>query len=394
VSVDPPVPVVQVFDTTLRDGEQSPGCLLSGPAKLAIAIELATVGVDVIEAGFPAAGPAELAAVSVIAKQFRAAGPTICAMARANGADIDACATAVRAAARHRIHTFLATSDLHLAHKLQLTRGQARRTIGAMVRRARNRLEEVQFSPEDATRTEPNFLLEVLDTAVDAGARIVNIPDTVGYATPAEFGALIETVVTRYRGAGVVVSVHCHDDLGLATANTLAGVGAGARQVECTANGIGERAGNAALEEVVMALRTRRDRLGVDTAVDTTGLVRLSRLVERRTRIRVPPNKPVVGRNAFAHQSGIHQAGVLAHRATYEIIARESVGFQGESIVLGKLSGRRALQARFERIGIRADEALLGRVLPWFKRIASSKRVVTDRDLERLAARARGPVFS
>ena len=361
---------------------------MSGATKAAIAVELAGLGVDVIEAGFPAAGPAEFAAVEAVARQFSAGGPTICAMARANGADIEAGARAVRSAARHRVHTFLATSDLHLAHKLQLTRRQARRTVGTMVRRARTEVDEVQFSPEDATRTEASFLLEVLDTAVEAGARILNIPDTVGYATPPEYGALIETIVARYRGASVTVSVHCHDDLGLATANTLAGVGAGARQVECTANGIGERAGNAALEEVVMALRTRRDHLGADTAIDTTGLVRLSRLVERRTRIVVPPNKPIVGKNAFAHQSGIHQAGVLVHRGTYEIIARESVGFRGESIVLGKLSGRRALQDRLARIGIRADDALLAIVLPWFKRVASCQRTVSDKDLERLARKA------
>jgi 2-isopropylmalate synthase len=361
---------------------------MSGATKTAIAVELAGLGVDVIEAGFPAAGPAEGAAVEAVARQFSAGGPTICAMARANEADIDTGARAVRPAARPRIHTFLATSDLHLAHKLRLTRRQARRTVAAMVRRARNAVDEIQFSAEDATRTEPAFLFEILDTAVEAGARVLNIPDTVGYATPPEYGGLIAAIVARYRGANVTVSVHCHDDLGLATANTLAGVAAGARQVECTANGIGERAGNAALEEVVMALRTRRDRLQADTAIDATRLVRLSRLVERRTRILVPPNKPIVGRNAFAHQSGIHQAGVLAHRGTYEIIERESVGFRGESIVLGKLSGRRALRARLARLGIQVDDALLDRMLPWFKRVASCQRTVSDKDLERLAAKA------
>ncbi|MEO8450866.1 MAG: 2-isopropylmalate synthase [Gemmatimonadota bacterium] len=386
---EPPVPMVQVFDTTLRDGEQAPGGGMAGTAKLAVARQLARLGVDVVEAGFPSASAAEFEAVGAIAAEFRERGPVVCGMARATAADIDRCALAVTRAARPRIHTFLATSDIHLQHKLHITRSEALRTVAAMVRQARRRVAEVQFSPEDATRSAPAFLLAVLDEAVAAGASILNIPDTVGYATPEEYGALLLTVVERY-GSAVTVSAHCHDDLGLAVANSLAAVGSGARQVECTINGIGERAGNAALEEVVMALRTRRDRLGLDTAIDATGLVRTSRMVERLTRIRVPPNKAVVGKNAFAHQSGIHQAGVLEHRATYEIMRRESVGFEGESIVLGKLSGRHALKARLLGIGVPVGDALVNRLFPRFKALANTKRRVSDTDLERLVASERG----
>jgi len=383
---DPPVPVVRVFDTTLRDGEQSPGCALTPAAKLAVARQLARLGVDVIEAGFPVSSPAEFEAVHAVAREFESGGPVVCAMARASRADIDRGAEAVAPAARHRIHTFLATSDVHLRHKLHLDRDQAIRTAAAMVRHARTLVSEVQFSPEDATRTAPDFLFAVLDQVVEAGATVLNIPDTVGYATPDEYGALIGAVVDRYASARVTVSAHCHDDLGLAVANSITAVRAGARQVECTINGIGERAGNAALEELVMALRTRRDRLGVDTAIDARELIRTSRLVERRTGLRVPANKAVVGKNAFAHQSGIHQAGVLEDPATYEIIPRSAVGFDGESIVLGKLSGRRALRARLQRLGVDTSEALLDRLLPLVKAVAETERSVTDRRLRDLLA--------
>ncbi|MHB1328927.1 MAG: 2-isopropylmalate synthase [Gemmatimonadales bacterium] len=386
MSADPPVPVVEIFDTTLRDGEQAPGCTLLPESKIAVARQLARLGVDIIEAGFPAASEAESRAIHTIATTFRSTGPTVCGMARAIESDVDRAALALRPAARQRIHTFLATSDIHLEHKLRMTRSAALDRVASIVRYARNQVPEVQFSPEDATRSDRDFMFAVLDQAVGAGATILNIPDTVGYATPEEYGTLIGAVVNRYASSGVTVSVHCHDDLGLAVANTIAGIGAGARQAECTINGIGERAGNAALEEVVMALRTRLDRLRLDTRIEARELVRASRLVERRTRIQVPPNKAVVGRNAFAHQSGIHQAGVLRHRATYEIMTRESVGFDRESIVLGKHSGRHALRARLERLGLVLDDQALDQIFPRFKAVADTKRTVSDRDLRDLIA--------
>lgn len=388
MSNEPPVPVVQIFDTTLRDGEQAPGCTLQPESKIAVSRQLARLGVDIVEAGFPAASEAEWQAIRTIASSFGSKGPTVCGMARATESDVDRAASALRPAARPRIHTFLATSDIHLEHKLRMTRSAALERVTSIVRYARNQVPEVQFSPEDATRSDRDFMFAVLDAAVTAGATILNIPDTVGYATPDEYGNLIGAVVARYASAGITVSVHCHDDLGLAVANTIAGIRAGARQAECTINGIGERAGNAALEEVVMALRTRQDRLRLDTGIEARELVRASRLVERHTRIQVPPNKAVVGRNAFAHQSGIHQAGVLRHRATYEIMTRESVGFDRESIVLGKHSGRHALRARLERLGIILDEQALDGVFPRFKAIADTKRTVSDRDLRDLLAAA------
>ncbi len=388
MSAEPPVPVVQIFDTTLRDGEQAPGCTLQPESKIAVARQLARLGVDIIEAGFPAASDAEWRAIKTIATSFGSKGPTVCGMARAIESDVDRAAQALRPAARPRIHTFLATSDIHLEHKLRMTRAAALERVASIVRYARNQVSEIQFSPEDATRSDRDFMFAVLDCAVESGATILNIPDTVGYATPDEYGNLIDAVVSRYASAGVTVSVHCHDDLGLAVANTIAGIAAGARQAECTINGIGERAGNAALEEVVMALRTRQDRLRLDTRIEARELVRASRLVERRTRIQVPPNKAVVGRNAFAHQSGIHQAGVLRHRATYEIMTRESVGFDRESIVLGKHSGRHALRARLERLGVVLDDETLDQVFPRFKAVADTKRTVSDRDLRDLLAAA------
>jgi 2-isopropylmalate synthase len=378
---DPEVRRVHVFDTTLRDGEQAAGCGMSRAVKLALARQLGRAGVDVIEAGFPASSPADGAAVAAVAERFRRDGPVVCGLARAVPDDVDRCVEAVRAAARPRVHTFIATSDLHLTRKLRMTRAEVLHRAAAMVRRARARVAEVEFSAEDATRTAPEFLTAVLDAAVEAGAAVVNLPDTVGWATPDEYGALIGQAVARYAGAGVTVSAHCHDDLGLAVANTVAAVRAGAGQVECTVNGIGERAGNAALEEIAMLLRTRRDRLGADTGIVTGELLRTSRLVERASRMGVPPNKAVVGRNAFAHQSGIHQAGVLEDPSTYEVIPRAAVGFAGEAIVLGRLSGRRALQVRLERLGVATSGPRLDHLFERFKTVAARRRVVTDADL-------------
>jgi 3-isopropylmalate/(R)-2-methylmalate dehydratase large subunit len=345
------------------------------------------MGVDIIEAGFPASSHGEVAAVQAIAREVGTAdGPIICGLARADARDIAWCAEAIAPAARRRIHTFLATSDIHLEHKLRLTRDQVRARVTEAVRLARRHVDDVEFSPEDATRSDVEFLCEVLRLAIEAGARTINIPDTVGYVTPPEYEGLIERVVALAADhPGVVVSTHCHNDLGLAVANSLAGVRAGARQVECTINGIGERAGNAALEEVVMALRTRSDVYAVDTRIATTELVRASRLVARCTGVQPPLNKAIVGANAFAHEAGIHQDGVIKHRATYEIMTPESVGFDGNAIVLGKHSGRRALRLRLEALGCALDEARFERVFWTFKQLADTQKRVEDADLMRIA---------
>ena len=374
---------VRIFDTTLRDGEQSPGATMTSPEKLDVARALARLRVDVIEAGFPAASPDDLAAVRAIAEQVGtgADAPTICALARASRHDIDRAWDAVRAASRPRIHTFLATSELHMLHKLRMTRAEVLHRVADMVEYARSLCEDVEFSPEDAGRTDPDFLHEVVALAVRAGATTINIPDTVGYTTPDEFGALIAGVRARVPD-DVVISVHCHDDLGLATANTLAGIAAGARQAEVTINGIGERAGNSSLEEVVMALHTRAARFGAATRIDTTQLTRVSRLVSGVTGMPVQPNKAVVGANAFAHESGIHQDGLLKHQATYEIMKPETVGASATSLVLGKHSGRAALAARLGELGYPVEGAALDRVFARFKAIADRRKHVTDADLE------------
>lgn len=383
---------VRIFDTTLRDGEQSPGAAMTSTEKLDIARVLARLRVDVIEAGFPAASPDDLAAVRAIAEHVGAAPapgsglaepPIICALARASRADIDRAWEAVRCAARPRIHTFLATSELHLLHKLRMSRGEVIERVAAMVEYARSRCDDVEFSPEDAGRSEPEFLYEVLAIAIGAGATTLNIPDTVGYTTPDEFGALIAGIRAHVPGAqDVILSVHCHDDLGLATANTLAGIAAGARQAEVTINGIGERAGNCSLEEVVMALHTRAPRFGASTQIDTTQLTRVSRLVSSVTGMAVPPNKAVVGANAFAHEAGIHQDGLLKHQATYEIMRPETVGAATTTLVLGKHSGRAALAARLGELGYALEAASLDRVFARFKTIADRRKHITDADLE------------
>ncbi len=383
---------VRIFDTTLRDGEQAPGASLDVVEKLEIARQLARLGVDIIEAGFPIASPGDAEAVRRIAMEVGNARdgsrvPIIAALARANPQDIDAAWEAVRHAAHPRIHTFIATSDIHLKHKLKMTREQVVQRVREMVAYAKRYCDDVEFSPEDAGRSEPEFLYEVLGVAIQAGATTLNIPDTVGYTVPEEFGALIANIIRHTPGADrVIISAHCHNDLGLATANTLAAIRAGARQVEVTVNGIGERAGNASLEEVVMALRTRPQVFGVTTGIDTTQIARTSRLVSNYTGIPVQPNKAIVGANAFAHEAGIHQDGMLKHHLTYEIMRPETVGLTQSNLVLGKHSGRHALQARLAELGYRLSEADLDQAFRRFKEVADKKKVVTDADLVAIIA--------
>ena len=385
---------VRIFDTTLRDGEQSPGATMTSSEKLEVARALARLGVDVIEAGFPAASPDDLAAVRTIAEKVgtrvvegrpSSEPPIVCGLARASRGDIDRAWEAVKPAARPRIHTFLATSDLHMKHKLRMTRAEVVARVDQMVAHAKSYCEDVEFSPEDAGRSDPEFLYEVLAHAIRAGATTLNIPDTVGYTTPDEFGALIRNIRSNVPGVdGVVLSVHCHDDLGLATANSLAGILAGARQAEVTINGIGERAGNTSLEEIVMALSTRAAKFCLRTGIDTTQLVRMSRLVSNVTGMVVQANKAVVGANAFAHESGIHQDGMLKHESTYEIMRPESVGATQTRLVLGKHSGRAALTARLAELGYTFDDATLDRVFGRFKALADRRKSVADADLEAL----------
>jgi 2-isopropylmalate synthase len=383
-------PCVRIFDTTLRDGEQAPGCTMTRDEKIAVARQLALLRVDVIEAGFPAASRGDWDAVHAVAQEVGTAdGPTICGLARANERDIEQCHSAIEPAAKRRIHTFLATSDVHLEHKLRMSRARVAEVVAAMVTHARTLCEEVEFSPEDAGRSDAIFLREIVGIAIECGATILNIPDTVGYTTPDEYAAMIAGIRAHVPGAErVVLSTHCHDDLGLAVANSLAGVRAGARQVECTINGIGERAGNASLEEVVMALHARRQLFGVDTGIDTRELMRTSRLVSACTGIDVPPNKAIVGGNAFAHEAGIHQDGVLKNPLTYEIMRGETVGWDGSTLVLGKHSGRHALRCRLAALGHQCDDAALDLVFSRFKEVADRKKVVDDRDLAALLAGA------
>ena len=374
---------VRVFDTTLRDGEQSPGISLNKQEKLEIAHQLARLGVDIIEAGFPITSPGDFESVQAIAREVE--GPVICGLARTAKQDIDAAWEAVRDSERPCIHTFISTSDIHIVHQLQTTRedvlGQAR----AAVAHARSYTENVEFSPMDATRAEVEFTAEVIQVALDEGAATINIPDTVGYTMPHEFTAYLERLYELTPGLReVALSVHCHDDLGLAVANSFAGVLAGARQVECAVNGIGERAGNASLEEIVMLLRTRKADIGLDTAINAREIARTSRLVSRLTGYPVQPNKAIVGRNAFAHEAGIHQDGVLKERATYEIMDATTVGLASNAIVLGKHSGRHALRDALEEMGFALDGQALNTAFKRFKEIADRKKHVTAMDLEAL----------
>ncbi|MEP6620258.1 MAG: 2-isopropylmalate synthase [bacterium] len=381
---------VRVFDTTLRDGEQAPGCTMSREEKLEVARQLAVLGVDIIEAGFPAASPGDAQAVRAIAEQIgRADGPVICGLARANEADIRTCLDAIGPAAKRRVHLFIATSDIHLQHKLRLTRAQVIDRARECVAIARACVGDVEFSPEDATRSDVDYLLDVLAAVIEAGATTLNIPDTVGYATPTEYHDLIARVCAlAARSPGIVVSTHCHDDLGLAVANSLAGVRAGARQVECTINGIGERAGNAPLEEVVMALHTRPDFFRTRSRIDTRELMRTSRIVSSCTGAYVAPNKAIVGANAFAHEAGIHQDGMLKHASTYEIMLPETVGADGSSLVMGKHSGRHALRQRLSSMGYELDDERFREVFARFKEMADRKKIVGERDLAVLASGA------
>jgi 2-isopropylmalate synthase len=374
---------VIIFDTTLRDGEQSPGISLNETEKLEIAHQLARLGVDVIEAGFPISSPGDFAAVRAIARDVH--GPVIAGLARAHAADIDRAYEAVREAERPRIHTFISTSDIHIEHQLQSTREDVKGQARAAVAHARSLVDDVEFSPMDATRADVEFTAEVLRIALDEGATTINIPDTVGYATPDEYAAFLRRLYALVPGLhDVVLSVHCHDDLGLAVANSLAGIAAGARQVECAINGIGERAGNASLEELVMLLHTRQAALGYSTGVNTREIARTSRMVSRLTGYVVQPNKAIVGRNAFAHESGIHQDGVLKDRSTYEIMDATTVGLVGNDLVLGKHSGRHALKSALQELGYAVDGQALNTAFKRFKELADRKKHVTAMDLEAL----------
>jgi 2-isopropylmalate synthase len=372
---------VRIFDTTLRDGEQTPGAAMSVEEKLLIATQLEKLGVDSIEAGFPISSRGDFDAVKRIAEKIQ--NSKVVALARCHPEDITAAWDAVKGAANPGLHLFLSTSDIHLRHQLRQDRQQVLEVAVACVRRAKDYLEDVEFSPMDASRSDPSFLCKILEATIDAGATIVNIPDTVGYATPDEFEDLIVYLMKNVPNIHkALLSVHCHDDLGLAVANSLAAVRAGARQIECTINGIGERAGNASLEEVVMALHTRRDRFGLKTRVKTELLYPTSRMVSRITGLPVQPNKAVVGANAFAHESGIHQDGILKDKSTYEIMTPESVGRSESILVLGKLSGRHALKDRLSKLGYELSEEELNMVFERFKSLADRKKVIYDDDLE------------
>ncbi len=374
---------VLIFDTTLRDGEQSPGISLNTQEKLEIAQQLARLGVDVIEAGFPITSPGDFEAVQEISRTVD--GPVITGLARTHVADIDAAYDAVKDAARPRIHTFISTSDIHIEHQLQTTREDVKGQARAAVAHAKQYLDDVEFSPMDATRSELQFTAEVCQIAIDEGATTINIPDTVGYTMPDEYAAFLRGLYELVPDLhGVVLSVHCHDDLGLAVANSFAGLRAGARQVECAVNGIGERAGNASLEELIMLLHTRADAVELHTGAVTPEIARTSRLVSRLTGYPVAPNKAVVGRNAFAHESGIHQDGVLKERTTYEIMDATTVGLDANSIVLGKHSGRHALAQALAELGFELQGQALNTAFRRFKEIADKKKQVTAMDLEAL----------
>jgi len=368
---------IKIFDTTLRDGEQSPGCSMTADEKLRVARQLDRLGVDIIEAGFPVSSEGDFHSVQLVAREVRR--PIIAALARCCQADIEGAWEALKAAAHPRIHTFLATSDIHLHHKLKLSRRECLEQARDAVRFAKSLCEDVEFSPEDATRSDRDFLCEVLQATIEAGATTVNIPDTVGFTVPSEFADLIRTIRRQVPGIErITVSVHCHNDLGLAVANSLAAVNAGARQIECTINGIGERAGNASLEEVVMAMRVRPDRYPWRTAVVSEQLFPASQLLTEITGVPVQPNKAIIGRNAFAHEAGIHQDGMIKNPLTYEIMTPQSVGVPGTNLVLGKHSGRHALGLRCEELGFRLERHELDKVYRHFVALADTTKTVED----------------
>ena len=371
---------VLIFDTSLRDGEQAPGCSMTVNEKLRLAHKLEDLGVDIIEAGFPIASTGDFEAVQRVSREMRSA--SVAALARCRREDISLAWNALRDARQPRIHAFLATSDIHLACKLKITREDALRQVGECVQYARSLCQDVEFSPEDATRSEVEFLCKVLEVAIEAGATTLNIPDTVGYATPGDFGELIRAIRSRVKGVeNAVISVHCHNDLGLAVANSLAGIEAGARQVECTVNGIGERAGNASLEEIVMAMRVRPDRYRYETAVASEHLYPASQMLAEITRVPVQPNKAITGRNAFAHEAGIHQDGMLKNPLTYEIMTPQSVGVPDSRLVLGKHSGRHALALRCEQLGHKFERRELDEIYRKFVVLADRIKKVQDSHL-------------
>lgn len=382
---------VTIFDTTLRDGEQAAGGLLNAREKLDIARQLETLGVDVIEAGFPANSAAELDAVRLIAKEVRR--PVICALSHANAEAIDQAWQAVRDAAHPSIHVFLSASDIHLLHQLRKNRSEILESARTMVARAKGYCSNVEFSPMDASRTDPAYLYQILEAVIEAGATTVNIPDTVGYAVPGEYGELIAGIKKNVRNIEqATISVHCHNDLGLAVANSLEAIRRGARQVECTINGIGERAGNASLEEIVMALKTRNDFFGLSTNIDTTQIYKTSRLVTDLTGFPIQPNKAVVGANAFRHMSGIHQDGVIKKAQTYEIMDPRDVGIPASILVLGKLSGKHGFSERLAELGYALTDDALNRAFQAFKEVASKKKDVNDLDIESIVAQERRSV--
>lgn len=374
---------IYIFDTTLRDGEQTPGVALNPQEKLEIAKHLEAMGVDVIEAGFPMASNGDFEGVKLIAQNIK--NSVVNALARANKADIDRAYEAIKYAPKKRIHTFLATSDLHMKYKLKMTEDEVLTKAREMVAYAKTLVDDVEFSPEDGSRTRPEFLYKVLEAVIDAGATVLNIPDTVGYATPEEFGALIRGIRENVPNIDkAIISVHCHNDLGLAVANSLAAVENGAEQVEVAVNGLGERAGNAALEEVVMALKTRKDIYNCETSVISERIYRVSSIVSHFSGVTVQPNKAIVGVNAFAHESGIHQDGVLKHRETYEIMTPESVGFKTNNMVLGKHSGRHAFEDRVTTLGYNLTKDQINEGFKKFKELADKKKEISDRDIEAL----------
>ncbi len=375
--------IIRIFDTTLRDGEQSPGASMNVEEKLQVAKQLVRLGVDIIEAGFPIASDGDFEAVNRIANEVK--GATIAGLARAKEADIKRAYEAVKNAPKRRIHTFHSTSDIHLKYQFRVNREEALKRSVEMVRLARSLVEDVEFSPMDATRTELPYLIDVVEAVIEAGASTVNIPDTVGYTTPEEFGRIIKALKEKIRDKAVI-SVHCHNDLGLAVANSLSAVLNGAGQVECTINGIGERAGNCSLEEVAMALRTRKDFFNADTKINTKEIIRSSRLITKITGIPVQPNKAIVGANAFAHESGIHQDGLLKEKTTYEIIRPESIGLQSTKLVLGKHSGRHAFKARLSELGYDLSSEEIENAFAKFKHLADQKKDIFEEDLETLVS--------